>query len=91
MYFEVLEDLDTRYPGLNLKVGSNPAEGHNRDARAIWRHARNSDIKRIEQSLLTLKGYIVEPDDFRASRQRVARDQEDGPVAAVPERAAPKP
>lgn len=60
VYFEVLEVFDARYPGRNLKIGTNPAEGHNRDAKAVGRYARRSSIKRIEQRLLTRKGYIAQ-------------------------------
>src|SRR3546814_9712705 len=58
-YFEVLEAFDARYPGRNLKIGSNLAETHNRETRAVWRYARHSDIRLIEQRLLTRQGYIV--------------------------------
>src|SRR3546814_15352726 len=57
-YFEVLEAFDARYPGRNLKIGSNLAETHNRETRAVWRYARHSDIRLIEQRLLTRQGYI---------------------------------
>src|SRR3546814_8260123 len=40
-YFEVLEAFDARYPGSNLKIGSNLAETHNRETRAVWRYARH--------------------------------------------------
>src|SRR3546814_4481115 len=41
-YFEVLEAFDARYPGRNLKIGSNLAETHNRETRAVRRYARHS-------------------------------------------------
>src|SRR3546814_19717530 len=55
---------DTLFPSTtlfrsNLKIGSNLAETHNRETRAVWRYARHSDIRLIEQRLLTRQGYIV--------------------------------
>jgi hypothetical protein len=59
-YFVVLEILDARYPKQRCKIGTNHAESFNKDAKAVWRHARRSSVARLEQRLIARKGYVVQ-------------------------------